>query len=86
MNKNKEEWNKYFDEPRKGNSSSNPLIRLNFSLKGDPAKWLVTWKNRGLIVSNHDCVIQAFQVLNQKIVECDLKAARLRTLREETNR
>lgn len=60
------------------------LIRLNLSLNGDPASWLIEWKNRGLVTSCKDAVIQAFTVLHQLIAEQDLKDARLKTLRKET--
>jgi hypothetical protein len=80
MDKKKEVWNKHFD---KNSVSRSPSVRLNMTLEGDPALWLLEWKNRGLVTSCHDAVNQAFRVFHQKIVEQDLKAAQLKTLKKE---
>ena len=67
----------------KDNQKATDSVRLNITVNGEPAKWLKKWKKRGLVTSCRDSVIQAFRVYNQKIVEEDLKAAQLKTLKEE---
>jgi len=51
------------------------------TLEGEPAKWLSEWKHRGLVTSYTDAVIQALRALNEKVIEQDLKAAQLGTIR-----
>jgi hypothetical protein len=47
------------------------------TVEGEPALWLNEWKNRGLITSYTDAVIQALRVLRDKVTEQDLKSAQL---------
>jgi len=47
------------------------------TLEGEPALWLNEWKRRGLVTSYTDAVIQALRVLNEKLIEQDLKSAQL---------
>ena len=54
-----------------------PQIRINTTIKGEPAQWLLTWKKRGLVLNNTDAVVQAFQLLQEKITERDVKLASL---------
>lgn len=56
-------------------------VRINAVLTGEPAKWLMEWKRRGLITSYTDGVIQALKALNEKMTEMDLKLIQLRNLR-----
>mgnify|MGYP006910668156 CR=1 FL=1 len=57
-------------------------VRVNITLTGDAARWLREWRRRGLVTSCRDAVVQAFHVMHDKIVEQDLKEARLKTLRD----
>lgn len=52
-------------------------IRINIEISGEPAEWLLAWKARGLVTSNKDAVLRAFRVLQEKIIEQDLRVARL---------
>jgi hypothetical protein len=53
-------------------------------LKGEPVQWLTEWKNRGIVSSYADAVLQGLGVLREKIVEQDLKAARLQDMEVES--
>ena len=57
-----------------------PRVRINLVLRGEPAEWLISWRERGLISSYTDAVIQALRALHEKIVEQDLKALQIRNL------
>ncbi len=57
-------------------------IRLNMNVEGEPAEWLQEWKNRGLVTSYTDAVIQALRAFQVRITEEDLKIAQLRNLRD----
>lgn len=57
-------------------------IRINMTVEGEPAKWLTDWKNRGLITSYTDAVIQALRALHEKVTEQDLKSAQLGNMRQ----
>lgn len=58
-------------------------IRINTSLRGEPAEWLLEWKTRGLVTSNTDALLQAFRAFHEKITEQDLRQAQLRTLSKD---
>ena len=60
-------------------------IRISLTLKGEPARWLISCKKRGLVTSCRDAVVQSFQVFQQQVVEQDLKKAQLKTLSQEVN-
>ncbi len=62
-----------------------PQKRLNLVLKGEPAKWLQSWIDRGLAISTTDAVLLAFRALHDKILEEDLKEAQLKTLRDSVS-
>ena len=51
------------------------------TLTGEPAEWLNEWKERGLVTSYTDAVVQALRVFNEKITEQDLKAVQLNNMR-----
>lgn len=55
-------------------------IRVNITLHGEPAQWLLTWKQRGLVKSNRDAVVQAFRAMHERLVQKDLDEARLKAL------
>jgi len=57
-------------------------IRINMTLEGEPANWLNEWKQRGLVTSYTDAVIQALRALNEKVTEQDLKSAQLGNIRK----
>ncbi len=50
-------------------------------VEGEPAEWLKEWKQRGLVTSYTDAVIQALRVYNEKITEQDLKLVQLRNIK-----
>jgi hypothetical protein len=56
--------------------------RINTVISGEPALWLMEWKRRGLVLSNSDAVVQAFRVLQEKIIEQDLKSVQLGNMRK----
>jgi hypothetical protein len=55
-------------------------IRINTIIDGEPAKWLGEWKQRGLITSYTDGILQALKIYNEKQIEQDLKKAQIATL------
>ena len=50
-------------------------------VEGEPSKWLGEWKERGLVTSYSDAVVQALRVFHEKITEQDLKAVQLNNMR-----
>jgi len=64
-------------------SSVRKGIRINITLKlgSEPVNWLLEWKKRGLVTSNRDAVVQAFRSFREKILEQDLRAAQLISLK-----
>jgi len=56
---------------------------VNLCLQGEPAEWYYGWKSRGFVASVKDAVLMAFQALQEKLTEQDLKRAQLRTLTKE---
>ncbi len=62
------------------NSRHVVVLRVNLSLREEPVEWFQRWKARGIVDSVKDAVLMAFQALNEKITEQDLKRAQLRTL------
>ena len=59
-----------------------PKVRINTTISGQPAEILLELKRRGLATSNTDAIIQALVTFYEKVVDRDLRAAQLRTLRE----
>ena len=57
-------------------------IRINTSISGEPAEILLELKRRGIVTSNTDAVIQALYAFHEKILDRDLRLARLKTLKE----
>lgn len=64
-------------------SPQQPSVRLNLTLRGLPAEWLLDWKRRGIVRSNVDAVIQSFRAFQETVAELDLKAARVRALERQ---
>ena len=63
---------------KKANENGKDLkVRINTTLTGEPAKWVCEWKQRGLVTSYTDAVIQALRAFNERITEQDLKSAQL---------
>jgi hypothetical protein len=58
-------------------------IRINTRIEGGPAEWLESWKQRGLITSYTDAVIQALRAYNEKITEQDLRVVQLHNIKNE---
>jgi len=58
-------------------NSNGSKIRINTVVIGEPAKWLIEWKRRGLVTSYTDAIIQALRTFNEKLTEQDLKSAQL---------
>ena len=59
-----------------------PKVRINTTISGQPAEILLELKRRGIVTSNTDAVIQALFALHEKVLDRDLRLARLRTLKE----
>jgi hypothetical protein len=57
--------------------------RINCNVNGEPAKILHELKERGVIQTNREAVIQGFLALKEKIVRLDLEKATLKTLTEQ---
>jgi hypothetical protein len=50
------------------------------TVEGEPAEWLNEWKERGLVTSYTDAVLQSLRVFNEKITEQDLKSVQLENM------
>ena len=50
-------------------------------VEDEPAEWLNEWKQRGLVTSYTDAVIQALRIFNEKITEQDLRYMQLNNLK-----
>ncbi len=50
-------------------------------LSGEPATWVQAWKQRGLVTSYTDAVVQALRVFNEKITEQDLRSVQLNNMK-----
>lgn len=66
---------------RKENRSDSG-VRINITLKGEPARWMRELKLRGRVISCRDAVIQALEALHENVLEKDLKEAQLHSLRD----
>ena len=62
--------------------SSEESVRINIILKGEPAKWMKSWKRRGLVNSNREAVSQAFRAYYDLIRKSDFEEAQLEKLRD----
>jgi len=61
---------------------SNEKVRINTTISGEAASILLDLRRRGLVTSARDAIIQALLALYDKVLERDLRAAQLRTMRE----
>ncbi len=68
---------------KRKNDEKSPSVRINTTVKGEPARWLEEWKRRGLVTSYTDAIIQALRTFNEKITEQDLKSAQLSNIKVE---
>ena len=66
---------------RKESARTQSRVRINMVVEGEPAEWLNKWKQRGLITSYTDAVVQALRVYNEKITEQDLKIVQLNNIK-----
>jgi len=57
-------------------------IRVNMTVKGEPADWILEWQERGLVRSVTDAVRQALILLRERFQIIDEQAIRLRTISE----
>lgn len=60
-----------------------PKVRLNLTLRGDIARILVELRARGIVRSYADCVNQAIRLLYEKIIEQDIRSARLKAFQDD---
>ena len=58
-----------------------PKVRINTLITGEPAEILLELKQRGIVSSHSDAVIQGILAFHEKVVQRDLARARLRSLR-----
>lgn len=59
----------------------NARIRINMIVDGEPAQWLSEWKQRGIVTTYTDAVVQALRAYNDKITEQDLKLVQLKNMK-----
>ena len=57
-------------------------MRINCSIDGEAAQILLELKKRGIVKSNREAVVQGLILLHEKVLERDLRYARLKTLKE----
>jgi len=57
-------------------------LRFNLTLHGEPCDWVSNWRERGLVSSARDVLIQALRALHKEIVEQDLKTIQLASAKE----
>jgi hypothetical protein len=60
-------------------------VRINTQVEGEPARILMELKQRGLVVSNTDAVIQGILALHERVLQRDLALARLNLIKEGRN-
>ena len=52
-------------------------LRINIKLEGEPARWFWEWRERGLVKSSVDAVLQAFRLYQERLIEFDRKREKL---------
>ena len=67
---------------KKKKNVTGPTVRFNTVLRGEPAEQLRDWKNRGIVKSYTDAVVQALRVFSQILTEQDLKNLQLKNLQD----
>lgn len=60
-------------------------VRINTQVEGEPARILLELKQRGLVVSNTDAVIQGIIAIHERVLQRDLALARLNSVKEGRN-
>lgn len=68
--------------PKNVADSGEVKVRINTTVKGEPAKWLKAWKKRGIVTSYTDAVVQALRAFHREITENELKSVRLQNLKD----
>jgi hypothetical protein len=58
-----------------------PKVRVNTLITGEPAEILLELKQRGIVTSHSDAVIQGLLAFHEKVVQRDLARERLKSLR-----
>ena len=69
------------ESPRKSCEKS-WRINISFPESSDITKWYREWRQRGLVKSCSDVVAQAFKAYQERLLDFDLKQARLKALRK----
>jgi len=59
-----------------------PKVRVSLTLCGDTARILLELRARGIVRSYADCVNQAVRLFYEKILEQDMRSARLKALHD----
>ncbi len=59
------------------------VVRLNTTIRGEPAEILLELKRRGIVRSTADAFVQGIFALYKTVVDRDLALARLKTLGSE---
>jgi len=60
------------------------ILRVNITLTGEIPEFYRQLKQRGLVTSTRDFVIQMFQFFQEHLIELDLKKAQLENLQEHS--
>jgi Arc/MetJ-type ribon-helix-helix transcriptional regulator len=60
-----------------------PKVRLNLILRGDTARIMQDLRTRGIVRSYADCVNQAIRLFYEKIIEQDIRYARLKAFQSD---
>lgn len=61
-------------------------IRINMVVDGEPADWLNEWKQRGIVTTYTDAVVQALRAFNEKVAEQDLKLVQVKNMKSFDDR
>ena len=57
-------------------------VRINCTIRGEPAAVLLELKKRGIFSSNREAIVRGLEVFYQQLLEGDLKKARLAALQK----
>jgi Arc/MetJ-type ribon-helix-helix transcriptional regulator len=60
-----------------------PKVRLSLTLRGDTARIMQELRRRGIVRSYADCVNQAVRLFYEKILEQDIRYARLKAFQSD---
>lgn len=67
----------------KHDENATPKVRLSLTLRGDTARIMQELRARGIIRSYADCVNQAVRLFYEKILEQDIRYARLKAFKSD---